>query len=197
MLERLLSIVVLASVASCAGGNLATSSAPTTRVGAETDDEAAVLARLEQTIRADALASYGAECGTVEVPDDAFIPVEITGGGIPELALPLGRIRCGIGANRFSGTGGVVVQFWIGSGGPPRLLLEQQMHGFTPASDRLVTVQHGSFCDGGAGPDLCRVVYRWSDRDRRLGVVERRRLSDLGQIEEMRYGHESLYRFER
>ena len=153
--------------------------APATLVGRESDDPAYVLALMKAVIRRDAVTSYGADCAAIEIPDAAMIPVEITGGGLPELAVSFARVRCGDSASRFTGSGGVMVQFWIGSGGPVRLLLEQQMHGFTPAGDRLVTMQHGGFCPGGAGPDQCRVIYRWNDRDRRLEVVERRLASTL------------------
>ncbi|HEX6316583.1 MAG TPA: hypothetical protein VFZ73_17045 [Gemmatimonadaceae bacterium] len=156
-------------------------------VSRETEDSVEHLVRLKAVIRQDALTSYGAECGTIEVPEDAFIPVEMTGGGLAEVAVTFGRVRCGIGLTRFSGTGGVMVQFWIGSGGPVRLVLEQQMHGFTPAGRRLITMQHGGFCPGGAGPDQCRVTYEWNDQDRRLDVVERRLASDLGQSDIMTF----------
>ena len=75
-----------------------------------------------------------------------------------------------------------------------RLLLEQQMHGFTAEGDRLITMQHGASCPGSAGPDQCRVVYRWNDRDRRLEVVERRLASSIGQVDEMAYDWETLSR---
>jgi hypothetical protein len=134
------------------------------------------------------------ECGTIEVPDNAFIPVEITGSGLPEIAVTFGRVHCGLGMNRFSGTGGVMMQFWIGSGGPVRLLLEKQMHGFTPAGTRLITMQHGAYCPGGAGPDQCRVIYQWNDQDRRLDVIERRLASTLNRTEPMTYDWEKVSR---
>jgi hypothetical protein len=169
---------------------------PPLAVGRETDDPAAHLARLKTVIRQDAITSYGDECGTISVPDDAFIPIEITGGGLTELAVPYGRVECGLGLTRFSGTGGVMVQFWIGSGGPVRLLVEQQVHGFTPAGNRLITMQHGGFCPGGAGPDQCRVVYEWNDRDRRLDVVDRQLASTLGAVDPMTFEWEDLSRFQ-
>jgi hypothetical protein len=158
------------------------------------NDSEAHLARLKAVIRQDALTSYGAECGSISVPDDAFIPVEITGGGLTEMAVTFGRIDCGIGPTRFSGTGGELVQIWIGSGGPVRLLLEQQMHGFTPSGDRLITLQHGGFCAGGTGPDACRVLYQWNDKDRTLEVRERQLASTLSSLEPMTYDYEALIR---
>ena len=158
------------------------------------DDLVAHLERLRRAIRRDAEESYGEECGGISVPDDAMIPVEITGGGLPEMAVTFGRVECGIGLTRFSGTGGVLVQFWIGSGGPVRLLLEHQMHGFRTDGTRLVSLQHGGFCPGGAGPDQCRVTYQWNDRDRRFDVVERRLASTLVMEERMEYDWEALSR---
>jgi hypothetical protein len=35
--------------------------------------------------------SFEAECGQVIVPDRAFIPMEISGGGMPEYAVTFGR----------------------------------------------------------------------------------------------------------
>lgn len=160
--------------------------ARTTMVGRE-DDIPAHLARMKAVIRQDAVTSYSEECEGIAIPEEAMVPVEITGGGLPELAVIFPRAHCGVGANRFTGTGGAMVQFWIGSGGPVRLLLEHSMHGFTPAGDRLVTMQHGGFCPNGAGPDQCRVTYGWNDRDRRLDVVDRRLASELGRVDAMRF----------
>lgn len=168
--------------------------APAVRVATEPADTAAHLARMTDVIRRDAEISYGQECPRITIPDAALIPVEITGGGLPELAVTFGPVRCGQALTRFSGTGGVMVQFWIGSGGPVRLLLEQQMHGFSPRGDSLVTMQHGSYCPGGGGPDQCRVTYRWNGDDRRLEVVERRLASSLGTVQPMDYDWERLSR---
>jgi hypothetical protein len=189
--------IVLASaalLASCAAVPRGNPQAPAIVVARESDQPEAHLRRLKAVIRQDAATSYGAECGTLVVPDNAFIPVEITGGGLPELAVSFGRVRCGLGATRFTGTGGVLMQFWIGSGGPVRLLLEQQMHGFTARGDGLVTMQHGGFCPDGAGPDQCRVTYRWNDKDRRLDVVERALASKLGRVDRMEHEWEELSR---
>ncbi len=167
---------------------------PSVVVGREADDSASHVARLKAVIRQDAVTSYGAECGSITVPDEAFILVELTGGGLPEMAVTFGRVSCGIGATRFSGTGGVLVQFWLGSGGPVRLLLEHQMHGFTPGERQLVTMQHGAYCPGGAGPDQCRVTYQWNEQDRRLDVVDRQLASSLPGAEPMTYDWATLTR---
>ncbi|HEX8694399.1 MAG TPA: hypothetical protein VF746_18400 [Longimicrobium sp.] len=191
---RFRSAVAALLLAGCTVGSTSDPDRPTVLVGRESDDPGAHMARLKAVVRQDARTSYGAECGTISVPDDAFIPIEITGGGLAEVAVTFGRVRCGLGPTRFSGTGGVLVQFWIGSGGPVRLLLEQQMHGFTPVDEGLVTMQHGGYCPDGAGPDQCRVTYRWNDRDRRLEVVERRLASSPGRVEAMAYDWETLSR---
>lgn len=157
--------------------------------------------RMKLLIRQDAQQSYGRECGLVTIPDRAFIPVELGGDDFPELAVSFNRVLCPArGLTNFSGTGGVMMQFWRmnrgydGSSGPVRLLLEQQMHGFSPSRGGLVTMQHGIACPGGAGPDQCRVVYRWDDREHRLDVTERRLASSLGQVPPMVYGYETISR---
>jgi hypothetical protein len=160
---------------------------PAVIIGRETDNPAAHMTRLKAVIRQDARTAYGDECPSIEIPDSALIPVEITGGGLPEMAVNFGRVRCGGALTRFTGTGGAMVQFWIGSGGPVRLLLEHQMHGFTPDATRLITMQHGGFCPGGAGPDQCRVIYQWNDKDRRLDVIERTLASTLNRVDTMSY----------
>jgi hypothetical protein len=181
-------------LASCVAAPTGDPNQPAIAIGRESDHPEAHLTRLKAVIRQDASTSYGDECGTISVPDAAMIPVEITGGGVPEMAVTFGRVQCGIGATRFSGTGGVMIQFWIGSGGPVRLLLEQQIHGFTAMGNRLITMQHGGFCPGGAGPDQCRVTYQWNDKDRRLDVVERVLASELGRVDRMDHEWEELSR---
>ena len=158
------------------------------------DDVVGHIARIKAVVRQDAKVSYGTECPDIAVPEEAFIPVEITGNGPPELAVSYGPVRCHGALTRFSGTGGVMMQFWVGSGGPVRLLLEHQMHGFTPGRDRLITMQHGSYCPGGAGPDQCRVIYQWNEADRRLEVIDRTLASDLEHADEMEFTWETLSR---
>jgi hypothetical protein len=149
-------------------------------------------------VRAEAQRLYGEECGRVIVPDRAIVPIEVTGGGLPEYAVLLGRATCAAigGSQTWQGTGGAVVQVWLASGGPPRMLLEHQMHGFSPAGDRLVTSQHGGFCPGGAGPGVCLVTYRWNDRDRTLEVESRRLIDDAhpGAEPAMEFDHEAISR---
>lgn len=161
--------------------------------GPPTANAAAHLARMKSVIRQDALTSFGASCEDISLPERAFHPVEITGGGMPELAVGLGRARCRHGdTHMFAGTGGITVQFWTGERGPPRLILEQQMHGFTPAGDRLITMQHGANCPEGGGPDQCRVTYAWNDQDGRLEAVERRMMPGDAPEARMQYPFELL-----
>ena len=149
-------------------------------------------------VRAEAQRLYGEECGQVILPDRAFEPIEITGGGHPEYAVLLGRGMCAGdgGSGRWQGSGGVLVQAWLASGGPPRMLLEHQMHGFSPVPRGLLSLQHGGFCPGGAGPGMCLVQYEWNDRDRTLDVVHRRLYDHQhpGSPPRMSYEYEAISR---
>jgi hypothetical protein len=156
------------------------------------------LARLRAAIRQDARLNYGEYCGPIELPDNAFYQIEITGDDFPELAVSLGRTICPAqGATGFEGTGGAVIQVWhmardhSGRDGPIRLLLETSMRGFTPGKSRLVTLQHGVACPGGAGPDLCRITYQWDEKTRHLDAAERRFRPKEGPAD-MRFGDEDL-----
>ena len=171
------------------------SNAPATLVGREAQTP---VETVRATIRAEAQRLYGEECGTVTLPDRAFEPIEITGGGLPEYAVLFGRGMCvGDGSsNRWQGTGGAVVQVWLASGGPPRMLLEHSMHGFSVSPRGLVSLQHGGYCPGGAGPGMCLVSYQWNDQDRTLEVAHRR-LYDYqhpGEPPRMNYSYEAISR---
>ena len=157
------------------------------------------LALVRSAVRAEAQRLYGRDCGTVTIPDRAFLPVEITGASNPEYAVLMGRARCskwGGTSQRWSGTGGPVVQFWYASDGPARMLLERAMHGFTPTGDGLRALQHGTYCPGGAGPNPCLVAYRWNERDRALEVVRRTFIDGVKvkRSPKMRYGYQFLSR---
>jgi hypothetical protein len=133
--------------------------------------------RMRAVIRDQAQRDYAGECGRVSLPDNAIFPLELTGGGPPEYAVTFGRVLCesdGGRTTRFSGTGGPLMQFWIGSGGPPRIMLEQPMFGFSTGQARLIAYQHGSFCPDGTGPNMCRITYVWNDKERRLVAAEHR-----------------------
>ena len=147
---------------------------------------------------------YGEECGRVVVPERAIVPVELTGGGRAEYAVFFSRVRCasdGGSTTRWQGTGGTMVQFWLASGGPPRLLLEHSMLGFSPAGEfaGLISHQHGGFCPQGAGPNVCEVVYRWNDADRVLEVVQRTALEESEEIDRrtraLRFGYDEVSRW--
>lgn len=169
--------------------------APATLVGRE---PAADIGAVRAAVRAEAQRLYGAECGQVELPDRAFAPIEVTGGGAPEYAVLFGRGVCRTAGSSmvWQGTGGAMVQVWLASGGPPRLLLEHQMHGFTPTPTGLLSLQHGGFCPDGAGPGVCLVTYAWNDRDRTLEVVGRRLFDDdrSGTPPQMASGYETISR---
>ena len=169
--------------------------APATLVGreAQTPVEA-----VRATIRTEVQRLYADECGTVTLPDRAFEPIEITGGGLPEYAVLLGRCTCvrDGGSGRWQGTGGSVVQLWLASGGPPRMLLEHSMHGFSVGPRSFLSLQHGGFCPGGAGPGMCLVQYEWNERDRSLEVAHRRLYDDRhpGTPPRMNYDYEAISR---
>jgi hypothetical protein len=168
---------------------------PATVVGHE---RPAAVESVRAAIRAEAQRLYGAECGRVTLPDRAFEPVEVTGGGPPEYAVLLGRGVCErIGNSQiWQGTGGAVVQIWLASGGPPRMLLEHQMHGFNPGPRSLLSLQHGAFCPGGAGPGVCLVAYEWNERDRTLEVAHRQPFDDQhpGRPPTMGFDYETISR---
>jgi hypothetical protein len=154
-------------------------------------------------IASEAQRLYGAECDEVRVPERAIEAVELTGGGHAEFAVFFARVQCsadGGPTTRWHGTGGAMVQFWLASGGPPRLLLEHSMFGFSPADDfpGLITHQHGGYCPDGAGPNICEVVYRWNDRDRTLEVIRRTSLEEGAEIDrrsaDLRFDHEAVSR---
>ena len=169
--------------------------APATLVGREAQTP---VETVRATIRQEAQRLYADECGTVTLPDRAFEPIEITGGGLPEYVVLLGRGTCGrLGSpNLWEGTGGAVVQVWLASGGPPRMLLEHSMHGFSVSPRGFLSLQHGGYCPGGAGPGMCLGSYQWNDQDRALGVAHRR-LYDYqhpGEPPRMNYDYEAISR---
>jgi hypothetical protein len=127
----------------------------------------------------------------VTIPDSAFVPVEVTGGGSREYAVLFAHATCdGMhSASYFTGTGGAKFQLWSAFQDAPRLLFEHQMHGFTPTTGGFVSLQHGSYCPGGAGPGMCLVAYKWTDTEDGF-QVQSRRLYDYqhpGHVPEMRY----------
>lgn len=175
----------------------ADANAPTTVVATEAEMRPNYDAEMRQVIREQAQRDYGGECGTVTVPDSAIIPLELTGGGLPEYAVTFGKVECAVDggrSTRWQGTGGPLMQFWTGSGGPARIMLEQTMHGFSAVEGGLVAQQHGGFCPGGAGPNVCVVTYGWDPNLRRLEVLDRRFDEDGSGLAPMQYGYEELAR---
>jgi hypothetical protein len=191
-MRRLLPLLLLAACASAPRGD---PQQPATVVGREPPME---VQAVKAAVRTEAQRLYGAECGRVILPDRAFEPVEVTGGGSPEYAVLLGRATCqAIGNSQlWQGTGGALVQVWLASGGPPRMLLEHQMHGFTPVPRGFLSLQHGAFCPGGAGPGVCLVQYEWNEKDRTLEVVHRQPYDDQhpGRPRTMDFDYEQISR---
>jgi hypothetical protein len=112
-------------------------------------------------IQAEAQRLYGAECGSARVPERAIETVELTGGGHGEHAVFFSRVECAADGGlttRWQGTGGAMVQFWLASGGAPRLLLEHSMFGFSPSDQfpGLITHQHGGYCPPARGQTSAR-----------------------------------------
>jgi hypothetical protein len=125
--------------------------------------------------RAATEARFAGECGGIEVPARAFLPVDITGNRRGDYMLSFARVLCEKNANLWNGSGGALFQLWTDEGGKARMLLEENMQAFRHdlKSEYLVTDQHGANCPGGAGPQICRVVYRWDKTSRSLKVVDR------------------------
>jgi hypothetical protein len=159
---------------------------------------------IHAAIEAEAQRLYGGECGQVRVPERAIEAVELTGGGHPEFVVFFSRVQCrgdGGSTTRWQGTGGAMVQFWLASGGPPRMLLEHSMMTFSPADEfaGLISHQHGGFCPEGAGPSICEVIYRWNNRDRTLEVTSRTPLENSSEIDRrarsLRFSYDDVSRW--
>ncbi|HEU4704473.1 MAG TPA: hypothetical protein VFS45_02015 [Sphingomicrobium sp.] len=129
----------------------------------------------------------GAKCRGTGLPDSAFVPVEVTGDSVPELAVALGRLGCPAGA--FAGPAGGTVQFWSSTARSPRLILEQQVHGFAPRDGLLVTLQNGGAC-AAAGPKLCLVTYRWDPKQRRMLVAARAAVAAKDGLAAIAFDHQ-------
>jgi len=120
-------------------------------------------------------ARFAAQCGGIAVPVKAFLPVNITGDGRDDYMLSFARVLCEKNSSLWSGTGAPLFQLWTNEGGKPRMLLEENMQAFRHdlRSEFLVTDQLGEKCPGGAGWQICRVVYRWDSTSHALKVVDR------------------------
>jgi hypothetical protein len=145
--------------------------APTTLVGRQ---QPLPIDAVMDAARAELRRRQRIHCRQLVIPDEAFVPVEVTTGGDPEYAVFLSHARCDGAASFFTGTGGGVIQIWSASGDAPILLMHHSMHGFTPTKDGLVSVQHGAYCPGGAGPGRCVVTYDWRGPEDGFEVRSRR-----------------------
>jgi len=134
--------------------------------------------RVMDAARAELRVREAANCKQLVIPDEAFVPVEVTGGGDPEYAVFLSHARCDGAASYFTGTGGGEIQIWSASGDVPMLLLKHSMHGFTPIKEGLLSFQHGAFCDNAPGVSLCLVTYRWKGPEDGFEVTSRRLYDD-------------------
>lgn len=130
---------------------------------------------LREAARAAAQIRFAAECGTVTVPDRAFLPIDIAGDGRDAYVLSFARAACEKQPSLWSAGDRALFQVWTNDEGAPRLVLEQRMAGFRHdyKSTTLITDQRGSSCPRGTGSETCRVVYRWDSVTRRLVIAER------------------------
>lgn len=145
------------------------------------------LAAMKEEIRAAAWTAYAEDCGTIHLAENVFVPIEVTGDDIPELAVFLFQSDCATGANLFYGTGGGVVQIWANLEGGAHQLMELQAHGFTPTGDGLVSIEHAGSCPDSIGPDGCIVTYRWNPASRTLDVLNRELVSKAHNVPTPRY----------
>jgi hypothetical protein len=130
---------------------------------------------LRSAARTTAQIRFSAQCGTVTVPDRAFLPIDITGSGRDAYVLSFARVACEKTPSLWSAADEALFQVWTNDDGKPRMVLEQRMAGFRHdyKSATLITDQRGSSCPAGVNSDTCRVVYRWDPATRMLVVVER------------------------
>jgi hypothetical protein len=136
------------------------------------------LDRVMDAARAELRRREATNCRHLIVPDEAFVPVEVTGGGDSEYAVFLSHARCDGAASYFTGTGGGLIQVWSASGEAPILLMHHSMHGFTPTRDGLISFQHGAFCDNAPGVSLCLVTYQFRGPEDGFEVRSRRLYDD-------------------
>jgi len=139
--------------------------------------------------RAAAEARFAAQCGSIDVPARAFLPVNLTGDRRDDYMLSFARVLCEKNAFLWSGVAAPLFQLWTNEGGKPRMLLEENMRAFRHdlRSEFLVTDQLGANCPGGGESQICRVVYRWDSTSHVLKIVDRQfmpaePLPDAGNI---------------
>jgi hypothetical protein len=128
---------------------------------------------VKNAARSAAQLRFAKACGTLTIPDTAFLPVDITGGG-HDYVLSFARTACANKPDLWWGREGSLFQLWIAENNSPRLVLEQYMDGFRQdrKSTLLVTDQRRSSCGATAADEICRVVYRWNPAARSLLIQE-------------------------
>ena len=132
---------------------------------------------VKQTARAAAETRFAPICGTVSIPDRAFLPIDMTASG-HDYVLSFARADCGRKTDLWIGKEGSLFQVWTADQDRPRLALEQNMEGFRHdyKSAVLITDQRGGACGTSVGAEICRVVYRWNPAIRALVIVRRERM---------------------
>jgi hypothetical protein len=130
---------------------------------------------LRTAARTSAQIRFSAECGTLTVPDRAFLPIDITGDGRDAYVLSFARVVCEKTPSLWSAAHKTLFEVWTDDGGNPRMILEQRMAGFRHdyKSPTLITDQQGNSCPGTLGSETCRIVYRWDPTARDLVIVAR------------------------
>lgn len=148
-------------------------------------------AALRHAVQLDADRRFGELCGTVDLPEEAFLPIDVTGDGNAELLAFLGRGTCAAsgGPTGFTGTGGGIIQLWSMRDGRPVMLVDEMMHGLTPAADGFVAFLHGSLCGDYSGASLCVATYKWDGAKSGMRVDARQVYDDAhpGKEPAMRY----------
>jgi hypothetical protein len=143
--------------------------------GGERAQSPTVSEAVKAAVRAEAQRRHGAACGTVTLPDRAFVPLGNTGGPGPDFAVLFEDAGCPRNATNWQNTGGTLTQFWTASGQRPQLLLEQHTYGFTPRPNGFDSLQHQNDC-GSASTSLCVVSYRWQSGENAPKIANRRNL---------------------
>ena len=148
-------------------------------------------AGLRHAVQLEADRRFGELCDTVHLPDDAFLPLDMTGDGNAELITFFGAGTCAAsgGPTGFTGTGGGLIQLWSMREGRPVMLVDEMMHGLTPTQDGFLAFLHGSFCGNYPGASLCVARYKWDGAKGEMGVAARQVYDDAhpGEKPAMRY----------
>lgn len=130
--------------------------------------------------RAAANQRFGGDCGSIDLPDAAFVPLELAGESASVVAVFLGRGTCVASGEPtlLTGTGGGIVQIWTVRAGVAVQLVDTMMHGLSPTPDGLLAFQHGSLCGDAPGASLCVTTYRWNPGAKTLTAIGQRLYDD-------------------